>query len=73
MGKIDQRSLEKLPESKRIHILNHQFAFITFKDPENSARVVNEFPYYRQNDKSHNDKLKLLAESARKTKLIENK
>lgn len=69
----DAASIVKLPENKRTHILNHQFAFLTFKDPQASMRVVDEFPYLKQNDKKFNDELKNIVEVARKTNEVEER
>jgi RNA recognition motif-containing protein len=65
--------VEKLPEVKRNHILNHQFAFITFKDPQSSMRLVDEFPYLKQTNKEFNDDLKKIVEAARKTKELDDR
>lgn len=69
----DQSIIDKLPENKRAHILNHQFAFITFKDPQSSMRLVDEFPYIRQSDKEFNANLKRIVEAARKTGQVQER
>jgi hypothetical protein len=69
----DQKLLEKLPEEKRKYILEHQFAFITFKDPNSAGRVVNEVPYLKQNNKSHNEELRRIVETIKKSTPIEER
>ena len=69
----DQKLLEKLTEEKRRHILEHQFAFITFKDPKSAAKVVNEFPYLKQNSKTFNENLNKIVEISRKSSEIEER
>jgi hypothetical protein len=69
----DAASIERLPENKRNHILNHQFAFLTFKDPQGSMRLVDEFPYLKQNDKKFNEELKNIVDITRKTNEIDER
>ena len=69
----DPNILDKLPEVKRNHILNHQFAFITYKDPQSSMKVVDELPYLKQNNKTFNEELKTIVEAAKRTKDIEDR
>ena len=69
----DPNILEKLPEAKRNYILNHQFAFITYKDPHASMRVIDEFPYLKTNNKAFNEELKKIVEAAKRTKEIEDR
>jgi len=65
--------LEKLPEGKRKHILEHQFAFITFKDPNSAARVVNELPYLKQKNKKYNEDSQKIVETVKKTNELEER
>ena len=66
-------SLQKLPIEKRNFILNHQFAFVTFKDCKDADRVINEFPYLKLNNKKYNDEIFSLNQKISETKLIEEK
>jgi len=62
----DPKMLEKLPEEKRKHIMDHQFAFITFKDPNSASRVVNELPYLKNKNKKHNEEITKIVETTKK-------
>ena len=73
MRSPDPQFLEKLPDEKRQSILQHQFAFITFKDFESASRVVNEFSYLTLNDKKYNDEIIILVENIKKLDMIEIK
>jgi polyadenylate-binding protein len=67
MKSTDPMLVEKLPDEKRKSILEHQFAFITFKDFNAASNVVNQFPYFKLNDNKFNTELTNLSE------LIEHK
>ena len=69
----DPAQIEALPEDKKKSILEHQFAIITFRDPKSAARVVNEIPYTRLNDRKYNDELKSLIEGLRGYNIIEER
>lgn len=62
----DASALDKLPEDKKNSILQHQFAFICFKNFDSAKRVVNEVPYYRVNDKEFNKEIDRYVELLRK-------
>ena len=62
-----------MPENKKRSILEHQFAFITFKDPKSASRVVNEFTYLRLNDKKYNEDLAKIIEAIKSSNLIEER
>lgn len=69
----EERSLQKLSIEKRNFILNHQFAFVTFKDFKDADRVVNEFPYLKLNNKKYNEEIFCLNQQIIETNLIEEK
>jgi len=62
----EQSQIDKLPEEKRKEILDHQFAFITFKEFSSAARVVNEVQYLKQKDKNYNNELISIVELTKK-------
>lgn len=47
----------KIPEDKRKNILNHKFAFICFKNPENAKKAVSIAPFRKLSDNAFNEKL----------------
>jgi len=65
----EQSQIDKLPEEKRKEILDHQFAFITFKEFSSAARVVNEVQYLKQKDKNYNNELISIVELTKKQEL----
>jgi RNA recognition motif-containing protein len=71
MKNPDGKSLSNLPETKRNTILNHQFAFVTFKNFDSATRAVNEFPYLSITDKKYNEELNKLVERIRSNSLVE--
>jgi hypothetical protein len=62
----DSKSLEKLPEEKRKHILAHKYAFICFKNFDSAKNAVNIEPFYKLNNKEYNAKMQKLVELAKK-------
>ena len=72
MKSTDPKLVEKLPDEKKKSILEHQFAFITFKDFSSASRVVNEYPYFKLNDTKYNSEIQSLATSIEKMNLVEN-
>jgi len=69
----DPKLLEVLPENKRKVILDHQFAFITFKEPKAAMRVVDEFPYLKLKNKEYNNELLRVVEILRKAGVVEER
>lgn len=72
MKSTDPNLVEKLPEEKRKSILEHQFAFITFKDFSAAGRVVNEFPYLKPGDNAYNQDITSIADITVKSGLFDN-
>ena len=70
---IDPKQLDVLPERKKKEILEHQFAFITFKDPKSASRVVNEYPFLKLSDKKYNDEIAKIVESLRTLNVTEER
>jgi RNA recognition motif-containing protein len=62
----DAKSLEKLPEEKRKHILAHKYAFICFKNFDSAKAAVNVEPFYKLNNKEFNSKMEKLVELGKK-------
>jgi polyadenylate-binding protein len=58
----DSQNLDKLPEDKKAYILQHQFAFVCFKDFDAAKRAVNEVPFYKIHDKEFNKELDRVAQ-----------
>jgi len=69
----DPKLLEELPENKRKAILDHQFAFITFKDPRAAMKVVDEFSYLKVKNKEYNNELLRVVENLRKASVVEER
>ena len=72
MKSTDPKLVEKLPDEKKKSILEHQFAFITFKNFSSASRVVNEYPYFKLNDEKYNSEVKNLATTIEKMTLVES-
>jgi hypothetical protein len=73
MKSTDPKLVEKLPDEKKKSILEHQFAFITFKEFNSASRVVNEFPYLKMNDNNYNTEIRNLVSVIENSGLFENK
>ena len=73
MRSTDPKLVEKLPDEKKRSILEHQFAFITFRDFAAASKVVNEHPYLRLNDNKYNNEIGTLATTIEKMGLFEIK
>lgn len=73
MRSTDPKLVEKLPDEKKKSILEHQFAFITFKDFSSASNVVNHHPYLRFNDNKYNTEIKNLASTFEKMNLFDNR
>jgi RNA recognition motif-containing protein len=73
MKSTDPNLVEKLPDEKKKSILEHQFAFITFKDFNSASRVVNEFPYLKLNDNDYNTEIKNLVRVIESSGFFDNR
>jgi hypothetical protein len=69
----EEKMLSKLPEGKKRSILDHQFAFISFKDYDSAERAVLEIPYLKINDSKYNEILFSLIEPIKVSCNIEEK
>ena len=72
MKSTDPKLVEKLPDEKKKSILEHQFAFITFKTFSSASKVVNEYPYFKLNDEKYNSEIKDLATQIEKINLVDS-
>ena len=73
MKSIDSKLVEKLSEGKKKSILEHQFAFITFKDFNSASKVVDQHPYLRLNDENYNSQIRSLANTIEKNGFFDNR
>lgn len=62
-------NLDKLPEEKRTFILNHQYAFICYKEFDPAKNVVDKVSYLKLTDQEYNKKLESLVDILKKTGL----
>jgi RNA recognition motif-containing protein len=62
----DSKSLDKLPDEKKKHILAHKYAFICYKNFDSAKNAVNFEPYYKLNNKEYNSNIEKLADLAKK-------
>jgi RNA recognition motif-containing protein len=62
----DVKSLEKLPEEKRNHILAHKYAFICYKNFDSAKSAVDTESFYKITNKEYNAKLEKLVQLVRK-------
>ena len=64
---------DKMPEEKKLQILNHKFAFICYKKPDSAKKALDEVPFFKLNDTAYNKKLNEVCEKLSKNKKIGDK
>lgn len=69
----DEKSLRNLPDDKKTKIMNHLFAFITFKDFNSAEKAVSEAPFLKLSDPNYNKKILNLSEILKNSGRINEK
>ena len=73
MKQPEEKNLNYLPSEKKEFVMNHQFAFITFKEFASADLAVNEVPYLKIRDEDYNKEIEVVAEEVKKHTNVEDK